>query len=259
MNNYGITEVSKNNKKLLFKKSQRLNNTSFIIAVLLPIIVTALFAFGVIKGKKNIGPEYSVAKVVTSTSSGTCFLISETKLLTAKHVIDNLSIGDEVSIIFDKFDPPIETVAKILYMPSGNLTGFETSYSDYAVLECLDTEKLVEIPVLSLGASDIIETREEVYAIGYPEGNNENRITDGIIAATSFSNNGNEYDFLFDVNVDVDRGNSGGPLLTEDTEEVIGIIIMVNTGTFTKYNLALKIDKVKDELAKYEPNIDLDE
>ncbi|MEL7006158.1 MAG: hypothetical protein AAFN93_26035, partial [Bacteroidota bacterium] len=49
------------------------------------------------------------------------------------------------------------------------------------------------------------------------------------------------------------RGTSGGPLLIQETEEVVGILVMVNTGTHAKYNLALKIDEVSSLLG----NIDL--
>ncbi len=257
MENLGLTKKDQNANTIRHIKKVRLTTTFFIIAALLPFLTAALFGIDLIKGKIKIGPEYSVAKVVTSTSSGSCFRISQTKLLTAKHVVAHLHKGDEVAIIFDKFEPALETVARILYMPEDELTGYETSFNDYAVLELFEIENLEPVPELMIGSSSPIDTREEVYAIGYPEGNNENRITDGIISATSFTENDQQYNFLFDVNVDVDRGNSGGPLILKSTEDVIGLIIMVSSGTHTNYNLALKIDMIVDGIEKNAPTINL--
>lgn len=254
MNNYGITLGNKNKKIFKFKKYQRINTTSFIIALILPCIVASLFAFGVIKPREVIGVAYGVALLDTGNGSvGTSFRISETKALTANHVIEGLKIGDEVTLIFKKFEPPIETVAKIQFMPNGS-----SPLQDYAVLQLLEIEKLEEVPMLALGVSENIVQREEVLAIGYPMNNSENKVTDGIISATTFSVNDTEYD-LFDTNCDVDNGNSGGPLVLKNTEEVIGIMILVNEGNHSKANLALKVDTLREEISKLAPNINIDE
>lgn len=259
MNDYGITENSRRSKILQYKKYLRLNTSSFLAAILLPFLVVLLFAFGVIKGKKTIGAEYAVALIDADGSFGSGFRISETKMLTAKHVVDHLKIGDEVSLIFKKFETPIEATAKILFMPSENLTGFNTSNNDFAILEITDTRNLNEVPTLILGFSEDIETREEVYAVGYPTNNPENKVTDGIISSTLFSSNAIEYNFLFDVDVDVDNGNSGGPLILNSTDEVIGVMIMVNEGNHSKANLALKTDEIRLKLEEMSPTLSLDE
>ncbi|MDO5980945.1 S1 family peptidase [Flavivirga spongiicola] len=258
MNNYGLTNTSKKQKALQFKKHLKTNTRAFLVILLLPFIICLLFTFGFIKGHKTIGPEYAVALLDANGSFGSAFRISETKVLTAKHVVDHLTVNDEVTLIFKKFSPPIETQAKILFMPTDGISNYASSFNDYAVLELLEYENLQNIPELPLGISEGLETREKVYAIGYPVNNPENKVTDGIISATSFSSKSNEYDFLLDVNVDVDNGNSGGPLVLEATQEAIGIMILVNEGNHTKANLALKIDKVRGELERLGSTVNLD-
>jgi len=254
MNNYGITPNNKKEKIILFKKYQKRNTTAFLVALLLPFIVVSLFAFDIIKSRAVIGIEYGVALLDAGNGSvGTSFRISETKMLTAKHVVQGLKAGDDVTVVFKKFEPPIETVAKVLFVPSES-----TPLKDYAVLELLEIDKLEEVPILLLGVSETVVQRDEVLAIGYPMNNSENKITDGIITANTFSLNDTEYD-LFDTNCDVDNGNSGGPLLMKTSEEVIGIMIMVNEGNHSKANLALKVDMVRSELLKVAPQINLEE
>lgn len=257
MHNYGLTNTSKKKKTLRFKKYLRTNTRVFLVIMLLPFIVGTLFAFGLIKGRKSIGPEYAVALVDANGIFGSAFRISETKVLTAKHVVQHLKINDEVTLVFKKFEPPVETRAKILFMPTDTIMDYQSASNDYAVLELLEYETLQNIPELPLGISDGLETREKVYAIGYPVNNPENKVTDGIISATTFSANGTEYDYLLDVNVDIDSGNSGGPLVLDATQEAIGIMIMVNEGNHTKANLALKIDNVRAELERQGATLDL--
>ena len=59
--------------------------------------------------------EKAVALLNTGTETGTAFLVSPTKLLTAKHVIQDKGIGDVVELIFEKANPQINTTAKIVW------------------------------------------------------------------------------------------------------------------------------------------------
>ena len=257
MNDYGITENSRKSKMLQYKKHLRLNTTSFIATLLFPFIVVMLFSFGVIKGKKNISVEYAVALIDLGGSHGSGFRISETKMLTAKHVVEDLEIGDEVSLVFKKFETPIEVSAKILFMPSEDLdiNDTKTFINDFAILEIVDNKNLNEVPILNLGSSADVETKEVVYAIGYPSNNTENKITEGIISAAIF----NSYNFLFDMTAEIDSGNSGGPLILKSTDDVIGIIILLNEGDHSNAKLTLKIDDIISKLEKSKPDINLEE
>ena len=132
--------------------------------------------------------------------------------------------------------------------------------SDLAVIQ-IDAKKLT---AASLGNSDILKAGQWAIALGYPFGAVEKRgalprpllgpeptITVGIISAVhrtipELSRTDRGYGDLVQTDADINRGNSGGPLVNL-AGEIIGINVAVVTdpGTFGKAGFAIPINKAK--------------
>lgn len=229
----------KKNKKTLSKKGN-LVNTSFLGLTFVPILLYALFYFGVIpsKSKYNQAIEESVALVNTGTGTGTAFLISPTKLLTAKHVVENKNIGDIVDLVFEKSNPQFAATAKVIWKAASNNSESQKYLNDVAILQLDNPSRLPEeYPYLTLGQSSGISTLSEVIVIGYPN---------GLLSTTSgtISNDNLKGVELFQLDVESWPGNSGGPLILEETEEVIGMLVAGLTEDFQGINFANKIDNI---------------
>lgn len=236
----GITQKeSDENRKMLSKKGKVIS-LLFFLSCLLPLIIYLIFHFGLLKGKSpyNEMLEQSVAFINTGTGTGTAFLVSPTKLLTAKHVVQDKNIGDVVELVFEKANPQIATSAKVVWKDptSDPEPGFYLK--DVALLELENPTILPEdYPYLSLGQSEGITTRTDVILIGFPS---------GLMSTTSGSiSNDNIKGFeLFQLDVEAWPGNSGGPLILEETEEVIGILVAGMSEEYQGINFANKIDNV---------------
>jgi len=104
-------------KSNIFSKI-RIVTVFFISTILLPFLIYLLFNLGLITGKPafNSDIQEPVAKVVTSTGVGTAFLISPTILLTARHVVENNKVGDEVELFFEQSKSKLNVKAKITFL-----------------------------------------------------------------------------------------------------------------------------------------------
>lgn len=248
---FGKTQKERDESIKSLKGKAKLIVTIFFITAFLPVILYLAFEFGLLgsKPKYNEPLEQSVALVTTGASTGTSFLVSETKLLTAKHVVNSLSTGDEVSLTFEKLDPPVTTQAKIIWVDGTNEPEPNYYLRDVAVLELIMPTDLPEDhPYLTIGSSEGVETRTEVILIGYPGGLMS--ITSG-----SISNDNLKGIALFQLDVESWPGNSGGPLILEETEEVIGMLVAGLTQEYQGINFASKIDNITELIE--EAGIDL--
>ncbi len=91
---------------------------------------------------------------------------------------------------------------------------------------------------LTLGNSDKLPIREEVYAIGYPSNSDYPIITSGTISG--------KRDFFIQTDTPVNPGNSGGPVLNKNND-VIGITSAVIDSTESQ-SLLVPISLVKTNL-----------
>ena len=100
----GITPHEKHQNKLKLRKIGLTVRVLFVISLLLPLIVYFLFQSGLLRSRSLYGEDIfkPVALVNTSVGLGTAFLVGETNLLTARHVVELLEIGDTVLIEFTK-------------------------------------------------------------------------------------------------------------------------------------------------------------
>ncbi len=241
-----ITPKRKKIKRDELKTKANTLATIFIIALLLPIITYFVFHFiGPIKSIKGIYPE-SVALVNTGAGTGSAFLVGETRLLTARHVVEDVPEGEVVELTFTEANPPITTNARVIWIDQTPVGMEEASYfvNYFAVLELVSPGDIPEDhPRLTLGTSEDIIKLDEVIAVGYPAG--DFHISTGTIGNEKFENVS-----LFKLDVNVDPGNSGGPLIYAETKEVIGIVVAGMQPPFDGITMSNKIDNIQKILQR---------
>ncbi|MFT8780080.1 endopeptidase [Acetobacter orientalis] len=92
--------------------------------------------------------------------------------------------------------------------------------TDLALLKVTPSQKL---PFIELGESDDVQPGEWVIAVGNPYGLG-GTVTAGIVSARGRDINEGPYDNFIQIDAPINRGNSGGPLFTQD-----GKVVGVNT------------------------------
>lgn len=247
MTHLGITPIDRDKQRKELLGRLRLVSSIFILFAVLPIIIYLLFHFGIFSPKPSFqtGLQEPVAIVNTTQGLGTAFLISPTKLLTAKHVVEQYNFGDEVNLTFEKVDPPIEASAKVIWFDRtvtfNSADPMPYFLSDFAVLEISNPTLVEDIIPLDLGASEEIQELDDVILIGYPLG--DFSMTKGNINNTEFEG----FD-LFKLDATANPGNSGGPCILEDDETVVGILVGNKSLADQGENIAVKISTVLNVL-----------
>jgi len=239
----GITDNLQESKRIAIQKKVKTVVTAFLTTLILPFIIYALFHFNIVKGKPafNSDLQEPVAKVITQKGIGTAFLINPTTLLTARHVVENMNVGDEVQLIFEQSKNKYQTTAKIKYIspssqqPINGTVPMDYFLTDIAVLE---VSAISDIEPLVLGESDGIQNLEEVVLIGYPNG--DYSITKGNINSDKFQGLN-----LFKLDASSNPGNSGGPCILKSDNTVIGILVGGSGPGYQGENIAVKINDVK--------------
>jgi S1-C subfamily serine protease len=239
----GISDNLQEQIRIAIKKRIGIVTNVFLAITILPFVLYALFHFNIIKSKSPFSTDIQepVAKVITGSGIGTAFLINSTTLLTARHVVENNKIGDQVDLIFEQSKNKYQTKATIKYItPSsvhsvdGTVTG-EYFLSDVAVLE---VSEISDIEPLVLGESDAVQNLDDVILIGYPNG--DYSITKGNINSDKYQGLN-----LFKLDATSNPGNSGGPCILKDDNTVIGILVGSSTTAQQGENIALKINDIK--------------
>jgi S1-C subfamily serine protease len=239
----GITATSHEKNRVSIMKRIGVVTTVFLASVLLPFLLYALFHFNLVPSKPAFSSDIQepVAKVVTSSGIGTAFLIKPTTLLTARHVVENNKVGDQVDLIFEHSKNQLAVKATIKYIaPSAvhSVAGTvpaEYFLSDVAVLEVTE---ITDIEPLVLGESDAVVNLDDVILIGYPNG--DYSITKGNINSDKYQGLN-----LFKLDATSNPGNSGGPCILKDDNTVIGILVGSSATAQQGENIALKINDVK--------------
>ena len=243
--------ISENQNEILRTekiKHKRIAIGTAIPVAFLPLLIYLLFWLGVIPNNPSFASDIQepVAKVTTKAGMGTAFLISPTTLLTARHVVDGMAVGDEVELFFEHSQNQLQVKARIKYIAPtdkqivGDQVDIEYFLTDMAVLE---VSEITDIEPLILGESSVVENLDEVILIGYPNG--DYSITKGNINSQKYQG----YD-LFKLDATSNPGNSGGPCILKDDNTVIGILVGGSAIARQGENVALKIDDVKAILDK---------
>jgi len=247
------TKSLQSKERVKIQKKINYVSTIFTISLLIPVLAFLLFYFKLIPSKGLSYPdiESAVARITTGSKGGTAFLVSPTIMLTARHVVEDLPIGAEVSIFFEKSPSQLQVTGKVLYYipnpdsasSSKNITYF---LSDFAVIEIPETDEIIP---LSLGDSDGVQNLAEVILVGYPIG--DYSITIGNINSDSYQGQD-----LFKLDATSNPGNSGGPCILKEDFSVIGILVGGSAVADQGENVALKINNVLDFLSGTSVSLD---
>lgn len=160
------------------------------------------------KTKKEIieASQKVVVTIESASGLGSGFLYNnQGDLLTNAHVVEGYS------------EVKVRTVDHKEY--KGTVIGISDD-TDIAVVRVPEMKKLEPLPLSSSKA----ETGDEVLALGSPLGL-ENTVTTGIISGTnrSFDISHYVYSNMYQISAFITHGNSGGPLVSAVTGEVLGI------------------------------------
>lgn len=242
----GITGNLQEKGRLLVRKQVGIVTTFFVISMIVPFLLYGLFHFKVIPSKSGFSEvlQEPIAKVITAHGTGTAFLINETILLTARHVVENTGKGGEVDLYFENSKNQLQSKAKVLYVSPSDEVGVDGAHSliyfltDFAILEMPSPS---EIDPLYLGDSESVINLDEVILIGFPNG--DYSITKGNINSDSYQGAD-----LFKLDATANPGNSGGPCILKDDNSVIGIIVGGSATAVQGENIAMKINLVKEKL-----------
>ncbi len=243
--------ISENQNEILRTekiKQRRITIVAAISVVFFPLLVWALFYFGVVPNNPSFASDIQepVAKVVTKSGTGTAFLISPTILLTARHVVDGMAVGEEVELSFEHAQNKSQVKAKIKYItPTDKQVVNGQVEADYFLTDMavLEVSGISDISPLVLGESSVVQNLDEVVLIGYPNG--DYSITKGNINSQKY----HDAD-LFKLDATSNPGNSGGPCILKNDNTVIGILVGGSAIAKQGENIALKIDQVKSILNK---------
>ncbi len=165
-----------------------------------------------------------------STSLGSGFIINKDGyILTNNHVVENAT---DITV---KLGDGREFKAK--------LVGRDPK-TDIALIKI----EASNLPVIPFGNSDKLEVGEPVMAIGNPFGLNQT-VTTGIVSAKGRFIGEGPYDNFIQTDASINRGNSGGPLITTNGEAVgINTAIFSPTGGSIGIGFAIPIDMAKEVL-----------
>lgn len=185
--------------------------------------------------------EKATALVSTFDGTGTAFLVSDNKLLTARHVVEGLELGEKLDLVFENINPIISTTATLLWRDNTNYEeelNVDYFTTDVAVLELDDPEAIRDVLPLALGDSDLIVNLTPIVTIGYPKG--DYSITRGDINNTEMEG----FD-LFKLDAATNHGNSGGPVISIEEKVVIGMLVGGRGGqNIQGENVANKINNI---------------
>ena len=218
-------------KENAIAKTNNLRTFFFLTLFTLPVLVYFSFKINLFSSGSfsNQDITASVAKVITGDGTGTAFLISPTKLITAKHVI-GVPEGSYVELQFMKAPASVGIrKAKVLFIP-------KERDKDFAILE-LD-KPIIELQTLMKGNSDDVQINEQINIIGYPAGRFSS--TSGAIS----NNNMAESSDIIQLDAGAWPGSSGGPIISKLTNEVIGILISGQEDQFKGINFGFKINSI---------------
>ncbi len=171
--------------------------------------------------------------VIPESGAGSGFLWD-----TDGHIVTNYHVIEDAHTIDVSFGPGMVFTAQVVGMDPPN---------DLAVI------KVDEVPEgvhpLALGDSDALRVGQIAIAIGNPFGRFQRTMTMGIVSAldrTIRIKEGRVLRRVIQTDADINRGNSGGPLL-DSSGRVIGVIsaIYSPTGANAGVGLAIPVNKAK--------------
>lgn len=191
--------------------------------------------------------------------NGTGFLINEEYVLTNKHVVTmNDGLRDKIkedyglSELKDNDDHLglYLMVNRDMSIPASVHESIQSDNMDFAALKL--SGKIYDRTPAILGDSQKVQTKDEVFAMGFPEDSYNTKdfntkadvsTVGGTVSKITESLAGGGTVDIIEHSANLNNGNSGGPLLNADNE-VIGI----NTFVQGKKNYSVQINHIKNAL-----------
>ena len=158
----------------------------------------------------------SVFRIEVSPYRGSDFVVAENTLVTSWHIAERIEYGGKDGIIHIQEEPANCHVS----MFRGSEAEFKSK--DYAILH-IDNATLKSDYYFKFGDSDSVTLGDKVYFIGYPFSSENTSLAFGHIAAVLNNHPMFPGIKVFQIDGNINKGNSGGPLLNQ-SGEVIGII-----------------------------------
>ena len=192
--------------------------------------------------------EKSICLIDNENSTGTGFLCLIPQinhflkvLITCNHVLNNLSIGNKIKLIFDNDDNEkpkeinIDKNRRIYTNKEHDITIIELKGNEFDKNDYLKIDNLI----YKENELDNIYKNKKIYIIHYPKGDEVRYSCDTI---TNIENN------IIEHCCTTDKGSSGAPILNLDNYQVIGI----HRGHYKdeKYNCGEIIKLVIDDFNK---------
>ena len=201
-------------KKAIKSKLSSIKNMYLIFFMLVPMIFLAFHYEIITPYEKITGDRMATAKLTTDSGIGTAFLINNKGMfLTAKHCVDDINEDEFITLNFTLIEEEgySDVKAKVIYMSDNE---------DYAVLKTDHNLSKIEPIQISKRIKDPSIYAPSVSIIGYP----------AIVESQSINPFASLKNFYFEedtnlfiLNDEVHPGNSGGPIIDNETGEVIGI------------------------------------
>jgi serine protease Do len=134
---------------------------------------------------------------------------------------------------------------------SGTIIGIDPVHD----IAAIRIPALINTPPLALGNSDGVQLGDEVVAIGNPLGLKDT-VTSGMISGVGrdFQIGQGVYHNMFQISAPIAPGNSGGPLIDESNDTVIGVNSAGATNSSGNIGFAIPVNQVKTLAATWAKN-----
>lgn len=165
-------------------------------------------------------------------TSGSGFLIGK-RLITNNHVIQ-VPPATHIRLRFvgpDDNSSVAERTFTITEFRGRLLEGDPETSWDFAILD-LDLPEFADIPGLTLGSSDALQIGGPIALLGF-QFDQENLSVHAGVLASKFVQAGVKY---LQLDASVNHGNSGGPLIDPEKQEVMGIVTRKATGLTRQFD-----------------------
>lgn len=211
------------------KNTLKLQNIFVSLILVFPIIYL-MFEYGVLESSiTESGDKVATGRIVYSSTDAICtgFLVSENGLvITAAHCVSDLKPGEKISLNFSKSKKykDINIPAEIVFKPDLCETKPYNCPDDFAILKLKDPVEIIPLKVAEK-KEDPNNYNPSVTCIGYmydplngidilQDYDDKNGVRNYIFQSDST---------IFSIN-EIYKGMSGGPVIDQATNEVIGII-----------------------------------
>jgi S1-C subfamily serine protease len=215
INYIGQSQKEKSNS-IIRVKIKKQKSFFTLLLLLLPFIFLLFENYPGLSPEKNSGDRMATCKLTNPNGgTGTAFLVGKNGLLiTARHCVDDLAVGETVSLNFDKIkEPGFDNLqAEVVFFP-------EDIKDDFAVIKLIKKLDIIGLEPPSNPVEDPSSYNPKINIIGYPGIANSQSIAQNYVINYQLKDS-----TIFMVEQSF-PGYSGGPVIDIETGDVIGILV----------------------------------